>query len=98
MSRRFGLLSRWFARVAFRHVRIDPADIDRPGDPAVSSGARCQPEPGAVMKANAATADRIGKQRRNGCHAHIRCETFKRFDTGDSHLRVVIIEQGADRG
>ncbi len=29
MSRRFGLLPRWFARVAFRHVRLDAADIDR---------------------------------------------------------------------
>jgi glycerol-3-phosphate O-acyltransferase len=29
MARRFGLPASLFARVAFRHVRIDPADIDR---------------------------------------------------------------------
>src|SRR4051794_22471812 len=29
MSRRFGLLPRWFARIAFRHVRVDADDIDR---------------------------------------------------------------------
>jgi len=29
MVRRFGLLPRWFARLAFQHVRMDTADIDR---------------------------------------------------------------------
>ncbi len=29
MVRRFGLLPRWFARIAFQHVRVDPADIER---------------------------------------------------------------------
>ena len=29
MVRRFGLLPRWFARNAFQHVRVDPADIER---------------------------------------------------------------------
>ncbi len=29
MCRRFGLLPSWFARLAFRYVRVDPADIDR---------------------------------------------------------------------
>ncbi len=29
MCRRFGLLPRWFAHLAFRHVRIDAGDIDR---------------------------------------------------------------------
>ncbi len=29
MVRRFGLLPRWFARLAFRHIRIDPTDIER---------------------------------------------------------------------
>ncbi len=29
MARRFGFIPRWFARLAFRHARVDPADIDR---------------------------------------------------------------------
>ena len=29
MCRRFGLVPSWFARLAFRHVRVDPADIER---------------------------------------------------------------------
>ncbi len=29
MVRRFGLLPRWFARLAFQNVRLDPADIER---------------------------------------------------------------------
>ncbi|HEY2388616.1 MAG TPA: 1-acyl-sn-glycerol-3-phosphate acyltransferase [Candidatus Binatia bacterium] len=29
MVRRFGLLPRWFARLAFQHVRLDQADIER---------------------------------------------------------------------
>ncbi len=29
MVRRFGLLPRWFARLAFQHVRLDAADIER---------------------------------------------------------------------
>ena len=28
MARRFGLIPRWFARLAFRHARVDPADIE----------------------------------------------------------------------